>query len=79
MAAIDNSLTAGRGTGKFQGCLDTFGSRIGKERFFEIRRIAQKALGKNSGERRHIHLDEIWKIAVENFFQSIAHDGMVAA
>ena len=79
VAAINDAVATCCRTGKLDGGLDRFGPRIGKEHLFEMGHVAQQALGQDTGKGRHIHLDEVWKVAGEDFPQSVVHDRMVAS
>ena len=52
---------------------------LAKNTFSRIRHLPQQPFGQNAGQRRDVHLHEIWQVAVENVLQRIAHARIVAA
>src|SRR5262249_47955394 len=75
---MDNSVAAGSGAGKFQRSFNRLCPGVGEENLFEVRDITQQPLSKNASQCRYVHLDEIWKIAVENLLKRVAHEGVIA-
>ena len=79
MRAGDDARAAGRAARELDRGLYRFGAGIGKEHLVQIWHMFQQAFRQHAGERGHIKLNQIGKIAVEHAFQRLTQRRMIAA
>ena len=79
VVAVYNLPAASCCPGKFDGCLDRFRTGICEEYFVQIGHVRQKPLREHAGQCRYVHLNKIGKIAIDNAFQRLAQNGVIAA
>ena len=79
VGAGDDARAAGRAARELDRGLDGLGAGIGKEHLVQIWHMFQQAFRQHAGERGHIKLNQIGKIAVEHAFQRLTQRRMIAA
>ena len=79
MGAGDDAGPPGRAARELDRGFYRLGAGIGKEHLVQIWHMFQQAFRQHAGERRHVKLNQIGKIAVEHALQRLTQRRMIAA